>query len=337
MSGLGVSDLPQYDYFREVRDFYMLKNREHINRHDYLSQKSNLLSYEKRTLYVIYLTLVTMIIEISAGYITGSMALLADGWHMFSHAGALFITYLTYRLAQSPKLKPNFSFGTGKFLPLGGYTSAIILGVVAILMFVESIDRFFNPEPIRFIEAMGVAIVGLIVNLASAFILKGHDHHQHGHEMGHGHHHDHNIESAYFHVLADALTSILAILGLMIAFQFQINWIDPAIGIVGSIIILRWSWGLIKKSAWDLLDGHPSSISIERVLEILHQYHVKVEDCHFWNIAPGTISGSLVIKSSVRRGAEFYRDLIQKEYQIDHLVIEEQVETSDGFKTRSST
>lgn len=312
----------------------MHESADHIKRHDFLSRNSHLPSSEKRTFYVIILTVITMLVEIVAGYLTGSMALLADGWHMFSHAGALLITFITYRLAQSPKMKAKFSFGTGKFLPLGGYTSAIVLGMVAILMFVESSQRLIEPTDIRFKEAMLVAVVGLIVNIASAWILGGnHDHHGH-HHHGHGHQHtdpkhpkdhDPNLKAAYFHVLADALTSLLAIIGLAVAYRFRFHWIDPLIGIAGAIIILKWSIGLCKSSAWELLDGHPESISVDRVLHLFDEQDAQIEDLHFWNIAPGTISCSLIIRSKTRRGTEFYRDLLHQEFKIDHLVIEERV------------
>ncbi|MFW7377404.1 MAG: CDF family Co(II)/Ni(II) efflux transporter DmeF [Oligoflexus sp.] len=313
----------------------MLENADHIAKHDFLSRNTRLPSSEKRTLYVIILTVVTMLVEIIAGYFTGSMALLADGWHMFSHAGALLITFLTYRLAQSPKLKKKFSFGTGKFLPLGGYTSAILLAVVALLMFIESGHRLIAPEAILFKEAMIVAVLGLVVNLASAWILGGHQHHGHDHH-DHHHHDDHNLKAAYFHVLADALTSLLAIIGLAIAYYYQFSWIDPAIGILGSFIILKWSFGLCKTTAWELLDGHPAEISVDRVIHLFDEQDAKVIDLHFWNIAPGTISASLIIQSQTARGTAFYRNILLNEYKIDHLVIEERVARSAKDHSTSS-
>mgnify|MGYP003587899137 CR=1 FL=1 len=184
--------------------------------HDYIAKDETIQSNEKKILWVIGLTLITMIAEIIFGHITGSMALLADGWHMGSHVGALGISWLAYRLARSSKMKENFSFGTGKFVPLAGYTSALLLGVVAILMVIESIERLMNPTQIDFMMAIFVAVIGLIVNLVSALILKdSHTHEDHEEDHDHHHTHDHNHESALMHVIADAFTSVLAITTLL--------------------------------------------------------------------------------------------------------------------------
>ncbi|EVU12295.1 cation diffusion facilitator transporter family protein, partial [Vibrio parahaemolyticus V-223/04] len=180
--------------------------------HDFVSHNHK---GEKRTFYVLILTLVTMVVEIAAGTLFGSMALLADGWHMGTHAAAFCITLFAYRYAKQNANNERFSFGTGKVSVLGGFTSAIALGMVALMMMVESVHRLFNPESIQFNEAIMVAVIGLVVNLASMLLLHDHHHHDHSHDhdQSHGHshehhdHHDHNLAAAYFHVLADTLTS----------------------------------------------------------------------------------------------------------------------------------
>jgi cation diffusion facilitator family transporter len=207
---------------------------------------------ERNTRRVILLTLSMMIIEIAAGYIFGSMALLADGWHMGTHAAALGITAFAYRYARKHAQNPNYSFGTGKVGVLGGFGSAVVLAVIALLMGVESVQRLFAPVNIRFNEAIAVAIIGLAVNLISAYLLRGRHHYDHG--AGHGHHHDHNLRAAYLHVLADALTSVLAIFALLTGKAFGWIWMDPIMGIVGALIISRWSYGLLVDTSKVLLD-----------------------------------------------------------------------------------
>ena len=211
---------------------------------------------ERNTRRVIVLTLSMMIIEITAGYLFGSMALLADGWHMGTHAVALGITAFAYFYARRHSDNPNYSFGTGKVGVLGGFTSAVVLAVIALLIGVESIQRLFSPHPIRFNEAIAVAFVGLVVNVISAFLLQEKHHHHHGH--GHDHDHskkfrDHNLRAAYFHVLADALTSVLAIIALFTGKAFGWIWMDPIMGIVGALIISRWSYGLLVDTGKVLL------------------------------------------------------------------------------------
>ncbi|RPJ70129.1 MAG: cation transporter, partial [Desulfobacteraceae bacterium] len=207
---------------------------------------------ERATYRVIALTLAMMVVEISAGVAFGSMALLADGWHMGTHAVALGITALAYHFARRHADNPRFSFGTGKVGELGGFASAVVLAVIALIMAVESVQRLLSPLPIRFNEAIAVAVIGLVVNLVSAFMLR--DRHRHSHGAGPAHHHDHNLKAAYLHVIADALTSLLAIVALATGKIFGWVWMDPLMGIAGAVIITRWSYGLMKDTGKVLLD-----------------------------------------------------------------------------------
>lgn len=214
---------------------------------------------EQRTKLVLALTAVTMTVEIAAGLLFGSMALLADGWHMGTHVAAFFITIFAYRYARKHAHDPDFTFGTGKVSILGGFASSIALAVVAMVMAIESIQRLYSPEEIYFNQAIIVAAIGLVVNIASALLLDikhdhGHSHHGHHDEhSGHNHHHDHNLRAAYFHVLADALTSLLAIVALLSGKYFGWGWLDPTMGIVGAMVITYWAYGLIKETGPVLL------------------------------------------------------------------------------------
>lgn len=296
---------------------------------------------EKRTLWVVILTLIMMVVEIAAGYLTGSMALLADGYHMASHAGALGIAYLVYRLAKSETMKARLSFGSGKLLPLGGYTSAIGLGIVALWMVAESVGRLLNPTSIHFNEAIAVAVLGLVVNLVSAWILGSghahhhHHHHDHDHDHGHDHHHDHdhhdharpirdlNHQGAFMHILADALTSVFAIVALIAGKYFSAHWLDPLMGIVGAVVILKWAYGLCRDTAWELLDAHPREAPLGPVREAIEKPGARVIDLHIWKVGPGNYACQLVVESQTRRGSAFYRQFIPKLAGSLHLVVEE--------------
>ncbi|HET7316827.1 MAG TPA: CDF family Co(II)/Ni(II) efflux transporter DmeF, partial [Sphingomicrobium sp.] len=218
--------------------------------HDFLGARHE--QNARRTRWVVALTAVMMIGEIAAGFITGSMALLADGFHMATHAGALALAAGAYAFAKRHVGNPRFTFGTGKVGDLAGFASAVILGIFAIGIAVQSVLRLLSPVQVDFGDATVVAVLGLIVNLVSAAMLsQDHHHHEHGHE----HHHDHNIRAAYLHVLADALTSVLAIAALLAGRFLGWVWLDPVIGIVGSLVIARWSWTLMKQTAAVLLDA----------------------------------------------------------------------------------
>lgn len=242
---------------------------------------------------VMVLTLAMMVGEILAGTWFGSMALLADGWHMATHAGAMLITVLAYRYAQRAAGEARHSFGAGKVGDLAGFASALILIGVALIMAWESVARLLAPTPIEYGEAIAVAALGLAVNLASAWLLRDdHAHHHHGHDHGHNHaghhhhdHHDHNLRAAYLHVLADALTSVLAMVALLLGQRYGWSWLDPVMGLVGAVVIVRWGRGLLHSTADVLLDAAPSGMT-EAITQALGD-DVGVLDLHVWQIGPG--------------------------------------------------
>ena len=259
---------------------------------------------ERRTWLVVGLTAAMMVAEIVGGTLFGSMALLADGWHMSTHAGALGIAAFAYRYARNHARDPRFAFGTGKLGDLAGFTSAIVLAMISLLIGYESIGRLFEPVAIHYGEATAIAAVGLAVNLASAWLLgAGHDHHHdHGHDHAHDHHdehdhrhdhdtdhghHDHNLRAAYWHVLADAFTSVLAIAGLLAARFYGWNWLDPVIGIVGACVIAHWSWGLMRDAGAVLLDAAPSRSLGEAIRQRLEVGDDRIADLHVWRLGPG--------------------------------------------------
>lgn len=240
----------------------------------------------RRTLWVVWLTAVTMVVEIVAGWWTGSMALLADGFHMATHAGALAVAAAAYGYARRHARNPRYTFGTGKVGDLAGFASALLLGVVSLGIAGESLLRLFEPIRVDFGQATLVAVIGLAVNLISALLL-AEDHHHHGHDHGahtHGHR-DNNLRAAYIHVLADALTSILAIAALLAGRYLGWVWLDPAIGILGAIVIARWSWGLMKDTASILLDSAEPAL-MARVREKVEGTGATLADLHVWRIGP---------------------------------------------------
>lgn len=251
---------------------------------------------ERRTCQVLALTLVTMAVEVVAGFIFNSMALTADGWHMGTHAAAFGITLFAYHYARRHAGNPRFSFGTGKVGVLGGFASAVGLFVVAALMVIESLHRLIDPLEIRFDEALGVALLGLAVNLVSAWLLKGS---HHGHDHGHDHHHDHNLKAAYLHVLADALTSVTAILALALGRLYGWVVLDPVMGVVGALVIAHWALGLIRESSGILLDADvapETRAAIRAAAE--SDAGCRVTDLHVWTIAPGHLAVVLAVDSA---------------------------------------
>jgi cation diffusion facilitator family transporter len=278
---------------------------------------------ERNTHRVIFLTLTMMVIEIGAGLFFGSMALLSDGWHMGTHAMALGITAFAYYYAKKNADNARFSFGTGKVGVLAGFTSAVVLGGVAFLMAVESVQRFIHPVTIYFNQAILVAVVGLAVNVFSAYLLKEH-HHDHPQDSESSHtHHDHNLRAAYLHVLADALTSILAILALTTGKILGWVWMDPIMGIVGAVLISRWSYGLVKDTGKILLD---SSAKPEMVLQIVKAVESKddnrVCDIHVWPLGANHYSAILSIVTHHPKAPEYYKNLLLPFEQLDHITIE---------------
>ena len=278
---------------------------------------------ERNTRRVILLTLAMMIIEITAGYIYGSMALLADGWHMGTHAAALGITAFAYYFARKNAENPNYSFGTGKVGVLGGFGSAVVLAVIAVLMGVESVGRLFSPVTIRFNEAIAVAVIGLAVNLISAYLLRGQHQHSHDHDAGHNHHHDHNLRAAYLHVLADALTSLLAIAALITGKAFGWIWMDPVMGIVGALIISRWSYGLLVDTSKVLLDRDVNVNAVKEIQSIVESdSDNRVTDLHVWRVGSHHLSAIISIVTHYPKPPEHYKKLLAGYDEMAHLTVE---------------
>ncbi|WP_029790441.1 CDF family Co(II)/Ni(II) efflux transporter DmeF [Vibrio harveyi] len=294
--------------------------------HDFVSHNQK---GEKRTLYVLILTVTTMVVEIAAGTMFGSMALLADGWHMGTHAAAFCITLFAYRYAKQNAHNDRFSFGTGKVSVLGGFTSAIALGIVALMMMVESIHRLFNPESIQFNEAIMVAVIGLVVNLASMLLLQDHHHHGHDHhdhhsyDHEHEHHHDHNLTAAYFHVLADTLTSLLAIVALIVGKFYGWVWLDAMMGIVGAVVIGKWTLGLMKQTAPVLLDESINKSYREEITETLTPY-AEIVDLHIWKVSGHHYSAAIALKNHSNKTLDEFKQLLSKFDKIHHLTLEVQ-------------
>ncbi len=326
-----------------------------MQKHCSIDQKDTgvFLSNERKTKWVAIITLVTMFVEIAVGYWSGSMALLADGWHMASHALALFLSLVVYYLYRNPRFKSAFTFGGGKILSLGGYTSSLLLLFIAGSMVVESISRFYEQTPIHYAEAIWVAVAGLVVNIVCAMIMhqgeekkeethvhvhgehcshgknklapQGHSHshnHSHTHSHSHGHAHDHNHESAYVHILTDALTSVFAIIALLLGQWQGWSWLDPAVGLLGGLVVFKWSLGLIRQSGMDLLDAHDSTVDQASLVKTVEKDGSKVMDIHLWKLAPGQVGCEIVIQRSLDKHSSDYRDIIQKDFSIQHLIIE---------------
>ncbi|VVO63362.1 MULTISPECIES: CDF family Co(II)/Ni(II) efflux transporter DmeF [Pseudomonas] len=277
----------------------------------------------RRTLWVVALTFVMMIGEIAAGYITGSMALLADGFHMATHAGALGIAAAAYGFARRNANNARYSFGTGKVGDLAGFASAMVLGLVAIGIAGESVYRLFQPTTVAFTEATVIAVVGLAVNIASAFLLAGdHGHHGHSHEHGHHHHHDNNLRSAYVHVLADALTSVLAIAALLAGRYLGWVWLDPVMGIVGAIVIAKWAVGLMRDSAAVLLDVTDTHVADE-IRELLESSDdVRISDLHVWQVGPQARAAIVSVVAAANVSADTIRERLAPVHELSHLTVE---------------
>lgn len=263
-----------------------------------------------------------MVWEILAGVLYGSMALLADGLHMGSHAVALGIAAFAYAYARRNAGNTQFSFGTGKVNALGGFTGAVLLAGFALYMVIESIDRFIHPVEISFNGAIFVAVIGLIVNGVSAWILGGEDH-DHGHGHGHGHH-DHNRRAAYFHVLADALTSVLAIAALLAGKYAGWDWMDPIMGIVGALLITRWSWHLLKDTSRVLLDQQRSDLEHD-VRHAIESDDARISDLHLWAIGPNIHAAIVSVVSHDPEAPAVYKQRIQAQCpSLVHITVEPQ-------------
>lgn len=287
--------------------------------HDFLSATHD--ANARRTRWVVILTAVMMVGEIVAGYATGSMALLADGFHMATHAGALGIAAIAYDYAKRHVANPRYSFGTGKIGDLAGFASALVLALIALAIAFESAMRLAHPTAVAFGEATLVAVLGLLVNLASAALLSGGHHHHHGHDHHHGHHHhDNNLRAAYLHVLADALTSVLAIVALLAGRYAGWVWLDPVMGIVGAVVIARWSWALMRDTSAVLLDTADAHL-VEEIQECVETPgDARIDDLHVWQIGPGVHAAIVSVAGNV--SAAMVRTRLKPVHEIAHLTVE---------------
>lgn len=303
--------------------------------HDHTFGQDKKRSAERRTLIVIAITMVTMSIEIAAGMAFGSMALLADGLHMGSHASALAVSAFAYSYARRHARDARFNFGTGKVSSLAGFASAVMLVLFALVMAGESIARFLSPVVIGFNQAIFVAVLGLIVNGVCLLVLRGHgrersrdqhdghdpmvhDHPTHGHEKP-----DHNFRSAYLHVLADALTSFLAIFALLAGKYLGQAWLDPFMGVVGAALVVRWSWGLLRSSAHVLLDMQaPRELREEIRKAIESDGDNRISDMHVWSVGPGLYAAEIALVSSRPSDPDEYSRLLPGKLGLVHVTVE---------------
>ena len=281
----------------------------------------------RRTLWVVALTAMMMVGEIVAGIAFNSMALLADGFHMATHAGALGIAAIAYAYAKRHAYGRRYSFGTGKVGDLAGFASALVLGLFALGIAYESLTRLFDPSPVAFAEATIIAVIGLGVNIASALLLgHGHSHgHDHDHGDPHDHSHDHtsekdnNLRSAYLHVVADALTSVLAIAALLGGRYLGWVWLDPAMGVVGSIVIAAWAWSLMRDTGAVLLDATDAALETEIRTLVEEPGDAKIIDLHVWRVGPGAHSAIISVVGATR---EAICARVKPLREIEHLTVE---------------
>lgn len=289
----------------------------------------------RKTLLVVVITALAMAAEIAAGLAFGSMALLADGFHMATHAGAIGIAALAYQVAARRSRDPRLAMGAGKIGDLAGFGNAVVLGVVSLVIAWESLDRLFAPQPVAYREATVVAVLGLVVNLICAWLLAGgggHGHHHDdgpGHRHGHGAHHghgdhdaDHNLRGAYLHVLADALTSVAAIGGLAAGWAFGWRWVDPAVGVLGSVMIASWSISLGRSTAMTLIDAPPDTRLETAIRERLEVGDVVVCDLHVWRIGPGHVAAIVSLVTHDPKDPASYKAKLTGIEGLSHLTIE---------------
>lgn len=311
----------------------MAKTFDHLkHEHVYLGHDHD--RNARRTMWVVLLTAAMMVAEIIAGIAYGSMALLADGFHMATHAGALTVAFLAYAFAKRHARNPRYTFGTGKVGDLSGFASALVLGVIALAIAVESAQRLLNPANVAFDQAIIVAVVGLVVNLVSAVLLaggghhhhhQGHDHHHHDHDHDHGHHHhggstDNNLRAAYLHVLADALTSVLAIVALVAGRWAGWVWLDPLMGIVGAVVIARWSWSLMRETAAVLLDTADAHLVEEITEQVEGPGDSRIVDLHVWRVGPD--AHAAIISVATTAEIAVLRERLKPVHELQHITIE---------------
>lgn len=309
--------------------------------HDHFFLGSDHERNERKVWLVIALTASMMLVEIIAGTLYGSMALVADGWHMSTHAGAMLITALAYRFARKHVRNRRFTFGTGKLGDLAGFASAVILALIALLIAYESVVRLTQPIPIDFNQAIVVAAVGLVINVVCAWLLKDdhahhghhHGHHQHdserGDNCGHDDHHapgmsrDNNLRAAYIHVLEDALTSVLAIVALLVGSSYGWLWADPLMGVVGALVIARWSWGLIRDSGSVLLDASAEGEEVQlEIREAMAPTGSKVTDLHVWQVGPGHFAAIVSLTAPEPKEPSDYKALMAQIHELSHVTVE---------------
>lgn len=301
------------------------KNQISESRHSHAFNTGNPLA-EKNTARVVVITIVMMIAEIVAGYTFNSMALLADGWHMSSHALALGLSVLAYSFSRKLANDPRFSFGTWKIEVLAGYTSAILLLGVAALMTYQSIERLVSPSSIRYNEAIFIAVIGLLVNLLCAWLLRGdHDHgHHHQHAHHDDHHHDLNLRSAYIHVISDAATSALAIFALIGGKLWGASWLDPAMGLAGAVLVAVWSLGLLRDSAQILLDAEMNAPIVEEIRQVIDASPIKatITDLHVWRVGKGQYACILELLAASPMSSDYFRQQLQVHDELVHITVE---------------
>jgi cation diffusion facilitator family transporter len=305
---------------------------------------------ERRTWVVIALCAAMMVAEIVGGAVFGSIALVADGLHMSTHASALLLAALAYRYARRHADDPRFTFGTGKLGDLAGFTSAIVLAMIALLIGYEAVSRLIAPIAIRFEEALPIAILGLIVNIASVLLLGGDEHHQREHHHHHAHdpanieaydhddgdgahsgetgdahsraHRDNNMRAAVIHVLADAAVSLLVIVGLLLAWLLGWAWMDPVVGLAGAFVIAAWSYGLVRDTGAILLDINPDQGLAQRIRSTIEATGDQVADLHLWRLGPGHMGMILSITTRTQRGPDDYRSLLGRFRALSHVTVE---------------
>lgn len=290
---------------------------------------------ERSTRKAVILTVVMMVVEIVGGWTLNSMALLADGWHMSSHALALGLALFAYRFARRNANDLRFSFGTWKVEVLGGYTSAILLLGVAGLMAFQSLERLFSPKPIQYQEATFIAVIGLLVNLICAWWLRdshGHahgHHHDHAHDgHGHGHHHDGhadlNLRAAYLHVLADAATSVLAIVALLAGMYWGVTWLDPIMGMLGAVLVTVWAWGLLRSTGRVLLDAEMDAPVVEEVKQVIAElpHAIDIGDLHVWRVGSDRYACVVSLVTAADIDADLVRAALQIHEELVHITVE---------------
>jgi cation diffusion facilitator family transporter len=294
-------------------------------RHSHVFDEGNPLA-ERNTLWAVVLTAVMMVAEIIGGWIYNSMSLLADGWHMSSHALALGLSVLAYAAARRFAHDTRFAFGTWKIEVLGGYTSALLLVLVAGLMLFQSVERLINPSSIHYDQAIGIAVIGLLVNLVCAWLLK--DNHSHDHsddgEHDHHHHHDLNQRSAYLHVVADAATSVLAILALMGGKLWGASWLDPAMGVVGAGLVAVWAYGLLRDTGRVLLDAEMNAPVVAEIKDVIlaSPINADISDLHVWRVGKGKYACILSLVTKDEVNPDYFKRQLSVHEELAHISVE---------------